>query len=77
MEQRTYIVGAEDELGDQHVIMTGDRKRALAPYHQLKAQYGNVRMNDAVADAVPDVPASHLDASWFCELGGRPRDQKI
>ncbi|MGN6619527.1 MAG: hypothetical protein ACTHKR_00485 [Sphingomonas sp.] len=74
MEQHAYIVGAADELGDQHILMTGDSKRALAAYHRLKAQYGNVRMNDAVADTVP---ASHLDASSFCELGGRPRDHKI
>ncbi|MGN6538028.1 MAG: hypothetical protein ACTHKQ_20145 [Mesorhizobium sp.] len=59
MEERTYIVGAEDELGDQHVFMTGDRERALAAYHRLKAQYGAVRMNEAVADALSDGPAGH------------------
>jgi len=59
MEERIYMVSAEDELGDQHVFMTGDCERALAAYHRLKAQYGNVRMNDAVAEALSDRPAGH------------------
>lgn len=53
------MVSGEDELGDQHVFMTEDRERALAAYHRLQAQYGVVRMNDAVADALSDGPAGH------------------
>jgi hypothetical protein len=59
MEERIYMVSAEDELGDQHVFMTENRERALAAYHRLKAQYGTVRMNDAVADALSNSPAGH------------------
>lgn len=59
MEERIYMISAEDELGDQHVFMTEDRERALAAYRRLKAQYGAVRMNDAVAEALSNGLTGH------------------
>lgn len=59
MNERIYMVSADDELGDRHVFMTEDHERALAAYHRLKAQYGAVRMNDALAEALSNGLAGH------------------
>lgn len=59
MDDRIYMVSAEDEFGDQHVFMTEDRQRALAAYRRLKLQYDAVSMNDALADALSNRPAGH------------------
>jgi len=52
MDERVYMVSGEDELGDQHVLMTESLERAKAAYLDMKARYGKVMMNDALADAL-------------------------
>ncbi len=51
-DNRVFMVGAEDELGDQHVFMTSDLERATKAYRDMKARYGNVRTNDGLAEAL-------------------------
>ena len=55
-ENLVYMVGAEDELGDQHVFMTSDLERATRAYQDMKARYGSVRVNDGLADALGLTP---------------------
>lgn len=61
MEERIYLVGAEDEAGDHHIFMTNDRERALAAYHRLEQQHGAVNTNDAVAEALRTRPTVQTD----------------
>lgn len=57
MDERIYMVGAEDEAGDHHVFMTNDRERALAAYRRLHQQYGAAMTNDALAEALRAGPS--------------------
>lgn len=52
MDERIYMVSADDEAGDHHVFMTNDRERALAAYQRLAQQHGAVMTNGAVAEAL-------------------------
>lgn len=54
-DERLYMVGGEDELGDQHVFMTNDRERAIAAYKEMGSRFANVATNAGLGDALRDL----------------------
>lgn len=54
MDDRTYMVGSEDENGDQHVFMSENLKRAIAALAAMQERYGNVMTNAGLKDAMQD-----------------------
>lgn len=41
-----FVIGGEDEHGDQHMFMTSDIMRAVARYREMKRTLSNVRGNE-------------------------------
>jgi hypothetical protein len=54
MDERTYMVGSEDENGDQHVFMSEDFERAIAALAAMQERYGNVMTNAGLKEAMRD-----------------------
>ncbi|WP_342251378.1 hypothetical protein [Sphingomonas sp. OTU376] len=58
-EDRVYIVGGEDENGDQHLFATDDLGRAIAKYNELKGRLRKVQTNEGLADAMDAAANPH------------------
>ena len=41
-----FVIGGEDEHGDQHMFMTSDIARAVARYREMERSLSNVRGNE-------------------------------
>jgi len=41
-----FVIGGEDEHGDQHVFMTSDITRAVTRYREMERSLSNVRGNE-------------------------------
>ena len=52
LDKRIYMVGSEDEFGDQHVFMSEDFERARAALTAMRARYGNAEVNGGLGDAL-------------------------
>ncbi len=51
-EHPVFMVSSHDAFGDQHLFATDDLDRASAAYHAMKERYGNVLVNDGLAEAM-------------------------
>jgi hypothetical protein len=51
-EDRVYLAGGEDELGDHHLLATDNLERAIAAYRDFEARFGKARANEGLADAM-------------------------
>lgn len=58
-EDRVYIVGGEDDNGDQHLFATDDLGRAIAKHNELKGRLRKVQTNEALADATDAAANPH------------------
>lgn len=58
-EDRVYIVGGEDENGDQHLFATDDLGRVIAKYSELEGRLRKVQTNEGLADAMDAAANPH------------------
>lgn len=49
-EEIIYMIGGEDENGDQHAVFTNDLARAIEHYDRMGASLSNVRGNAGFED---------------------------
>lgn len=49
-DERTFMVGGEDENGDGHLFVTSSAERAIAEYRRMKGIFKNVRGNPGFED---------------------------
>jgi len=50
LEDRVYMAGAEDELGDQHLFASESPERAAEAYREFQERFGKAMRNDGLAD---------------------------